>query len=358
MCPFIADRPVLSQVKWRRGLRKLHRLALSKDWSWEATRAYIAAFRRHRIQVVLAEYGFTGVAVAEACRLTNTPFVVHFHGYDASAQEILDEFADRYRAMFLQTRAVIAVSRTMIEQLVHLGCSRQKLVYCPYGVDCERFVGSLPSQSEPVFLAVGRMIEKKAPHLTILAFWKLLREVPEARLRIVGGSDLFGVCRDLVKALGIEDAVSFLGFQNHERVQREMRQARAFVQHSVIAHNGDREGTPVAVLEAAASGLPVVATRHAGIPDVVQDGYTGLLVDEHDIDGMANHMRTLALDADLAAEMGRNAAQYTRRFFSTDRSIDRLGKILDAAAEATSIIDIEREIDAELRLARQGLALS
>ena len=148
------------------------------------------------------------------------------------------------------------------------------------------------------------MVEKKAPHLVLATFARVLRECPDARLHFIGDGALLGVCRDLAAALGIDHAVTFLGAQPHDIVEREMRQARALVQHSVIASNGDSEGTPVAILEAGAMGLPVVATRHAGIPDVVADGVTGFLVEERDVCGMATHMLALARNPASRASAG------------------------------------------------------
>jgi glycosyltransferase involved in cell wall biosynthesis len=112
-----------------------------------------------------------------------------------------------------------------------------------------------------------------------------------------------------------------------------MRRARAFVQHSVRTSYGDSEGTPVAVLEAGASGLPVVSTRHAGIKDVVIEGETGFLVDEGDIEGMAAHMLTLARDADLAGRMGRRAREHVAANFSMEQHIARLAEVLEGAAQ-------------------------
>ena len=146
---------------------------------------------------------------------------------------------------------------------------------------------------------------------------------------MVGDGPLLTPCRDLARGLGIESSVAFLGAQSHHVVRDEMLAARAFVQHSIEASSGDCEGTPVAILEAGASGLPVVATRHAGIPDVVIEGETGLLVDEKDVTGMASRMRRLAEDPGLAGNMGRAAREHIRRHFSMERSIDGLWRIIE-----------------------------
>ncbi len=127
-----------------------------------------------------------------------------------------------------------------------------------------------------------------------------------------------------------------------------MRGARCFVQHSVTDSTGDSEGTPVAVLEAGAMGLPVVATRHAGIPDVVIEGETGLLVDERDAVGMAAHMISLARDPGTANRLGREAAARIRKFYTMDQSISRLSRILEAAATGKDVRVIRMQIEAEL----------
>jgi glycosyltransferase involved in cell wall biosynthesis len=249
--------------------------------------------------------------------------------------------------MFAQVAAVIAVSRVMERQLLSLGCPRAKLIYNPCGADCNRFLGADPAGAPPHFVALGRMVEKKAPYLTLAAFARVLDENPLVRLRMIGTGDLLGVCRDLATGLSIDHAVTFLGPQRPEEVQEVMRNARAFVQHSITASDGDSEGTPVGVLEAGAAGLPVVSTRHAGILDVVIEGETGLLVDERDVTGMARQMAALAENPAFAAELGRNASRHIRRYYTLDQSINRLSQVLEAAALCRSMMPVRQAIEAE-----------
>src|SRR4030095_662225 len=103
------------------------------------------------------------------------------------------------------------------------------------------------------------------------------------------------------------------------------------VQHSVVAPSGDCEGTPVSILEAGATGLPVVSTRHAGIPDVVIEGDTGFLVDEGDVAGMARHMIQIARNPRLADTMGRAARKHIEQNFSKDQRIKNLWSIIEGA---------------------------
>jgi glycosyltransferase involved in cell wall biosynthesis len=268
----------------------------------------------------------------DACRWSGTPLVVHFHGYDAYMRADALAAACNYPALFQTAAALVVVSKHMRERLLGMGASEQKLFLNPYGVESTMFSGAAPAGAQPLFIAVGRFVEKKAPLLTLAAFWKTLRGCPEAELLMVGDGPLLTTARQWVHGMGMEQSVTFAGALDHSEVALHMRQARAFVQHSVCAANGDHEGMPVAVLEASACGLPVVATQHGGIPDAVVDGETGLLCREYDVDGMAQHMLRLATDRGLAAALGAAGRKRIAAEFSIKKSIEGLWRVLCAAA--------------------------
>jgi colanic acid/amylovoran biosynthesis glycosyltransferase len=317
-------------------LLKLHQRAILRAsnelWGlspqYFQNRALKRFLRTNRVDVVLAEYGPTGAAVMDACSAAGVPLIVHFHGFDAYDLGTLEKYASSYRRMSTGAKAVIAVSRDMERQLLDVGISREKLFYNPYGVDTELFSGAEPATARPVFVSVGRFIDKKAPHLTLLAFKKVAEKVPDARLKMIGEGELWESCKQLARAVNICHAVEFLGARPHAEVAATMRSARAFVQHSVRSTYGDSEGTPVGVLEAGAAGLPVVATRHAGIKDALIDAETGLLVEEGDVEGMAAHMMRLAHDPHLASRMGKAGRQRIIKEFSMENSINQLWRII------------------------------
>ena len=107
-----------------------------------------------------------------------------------------------------------------------------------------------------------------------------------------------------------------------------MRHVRAFVQHSLVASDGDSEGNPVAVMEAQLSGLPVIATRHAGIPEVVVDGVTGVLVAEGDVEAMANAMLTLLEEPMLAQQFGQAGQKRAREHFTVEHHLRDVTELL------------------------------
>lgn len=326
--PSIGNRTVLSLPALV--YYKTRRLLTGADLGRETTAAYLKVFRERKIEAVLAEYGETGVQLMEAVERSGIPLIVHFHGYDASVRAVLEEHRETYPRMFRIAAAIVAVSHAMKQKLIELGAPPGKVHYNPYGVDCERFGGADPALAPPLFVAVGRFTAKKAPHVTISAFAETYKNCPDARLRMVGEGPLLDECKRLAEQLGIAEVITFLGGQQHSVVQREMQSARCFVQHSVVAPSGDCEGTPVAILEAGATGLPVISTRHAGIPDVVIEGKTGYLVNEGDCSAMASRMIEIANEPALAGTMGSAAKQHIRENFSRYQSISRLWKIIES----------------------------
>jgi glycosyltransferase involved in cell wall biosynthesis len=329
--PSIGDRTVLSLL--RLGGYKLLRTLNGADLNRETTAAYLKVFKKYNVEAVLAEYGEIGVAVLPACRRSGVPLIVHFHGYDASVHSVLAEHAETYPELVREAAAVIAVSHSMRKKLISLGAPPTKVHYNPYGVDCEKFEGADPARAPRMALAVGRFTEKKAPQHTIAAFAKVLESEPSSRLRMVGTGPLLGECQELATKLGISGAVDFLGALDHHLVQREMRAARCFVQHSVTAPSGDSEGTPVGILEAGATGLPVVSTRHAGIVDVVVEEQTGLLVNEHDVEGMAEKLLRLMRDSQLAGQMGQAARTHIAANFSREKRLGQLWGIIESCID-------------------------
>jgi glycosyltransferase involved in cell wall biosynthesis len=233
--------------------------------------------------------------------------------------------------MFESASAIVAVSRDMTRQLQELGAPPEKIYYNSCGVDLTQFQGADPANAPPRFLAVGRFVEKKGPLFTIEAFQKVVARCPDACLTMVGDGPLLDDCRRKCEDLGLNEAVRFLPPTPHDEISKLMKSARAFVQHSMISAGGDCEGTPVAVLEAAASGLPVVSTKHGGIKDAVMSGKTGFLVDEGDVDGMAAHMISLVEDPELAGRLGRAGREHMREAFDMEKQIGRLWEILHAA---------------------------
>jgi len=312
---------------WKLFFLKIKRKLFREPFATIYERLLLDSLKKNKIDVVLAEYGTHAYSILPVIKKAGLPLIVHFHGYDASVKRVIEKHND-YREVFAYASKVIAVSKVMMEKLQVLGCPKGKLVYNVYGPQPE-FHQVVPTFLKNQFVAIGRFTDKKAPYYTLLAFAKALTKNPDAVLIIAGDGALLNMCQNLTRHLRIEKQVQFLGVITPEEYRNLLGESIAFVQHSITAKNGDMEGTPLAVLEASAAGLPVISTFHAGIPDVVIHGKTGLLSEEHDVEGMAENMLKILNDTGFAKTMGESGKQHIASNFSLQRHINSLQEILE-----------------------------
>lgn len=297
-------KPLFNNSIYNRVLRKIqHRLY--KDKYEEVKLA--KSFKKLGIDLVLAEYGPTGVAIQKVCEMTKTPFVVHFHGFDISNYNVLQTYSEPYKKMFLESNGIIGVSKDMCAKLRELGAPEDKLIYNPCGVDTSIFKPNDDISKKYNLLFVGRFVEKKSPILIILIIKKLVESGHNIKIAMVGDGHLLGAAKKLTKTYHLENNIIFKGRCSHREISKIMQNSQIYIQHSVVASNGDSEGTPVSILEAMSSGLPIVSTRHAGIKEAVDEGENGYLVEELDLDEMTLQISDLLDDEIKRESMGVNA---------------------------------------------------
>lgn len=288
---------------------------------------------QHHIDVVLSNYGLSASHMLPICRRLNIPLVAHFHGHDASRHKILKEYRTIYQKLFDYASAIICVSVEMQKRLIVLGANEEKIFNIPYGVDLKKFQPAISKNTTPLFLSVGRFTDKKAPQLTLLAFEKVWKKRPDARLIMIGsGGKLFEKCKDLTTQLNMSEAVSFTGALPPDKVIAYMQQAHIFLQHSLTPSSGDMEGTPNSILEASACGLAVVSTLHGGIKEAVLHGETGFLVEEKDVEGMADYMLELFDHPELITKMGKAGRKHIEENYDLDKQTEKLFRVLQSVS--------------------------
>lgn len=308
-------------------LLKLYVKLLKKpiNYIWESI--ILKALKKYEIDVILVEYGTHAHHLRQVLKASGLPIVVHFHGYDASVNHVV-ESCNNYKEVFGIAKKIVAVSKVMEQALLKLGCPKNKVVYNVYGPQ-PMFETVKPTFSKNQFVAIGRFTDKKAPYYTILAFMKVLDKYPNATLLMAGDGVLMGTCKNLIRYFKLENNIKLIGVVTPEVFMGLLKESLAVVQHSVTAADGDMEGTPLAVLEASVAGLPVISTHHAGIPDVVVNGETGYLVQEHDVDAMADKMMLLLNNKSLAKTLGMQGKQYIKNNFSLKRHISSLDNLME-----------------------------
>ena len=287
----------------------------------------LKSLRDNKIDSILIEYGNHAHNLLPLLKKLEIPFVVHFHGYDASVNSVV-ETCNNYKDVFNLANKVIVVSNVMKQKIEDMGCTKNKIVLATYGPN-DLFFNIKPTFSKKQFISIGRFVEKKAPNLLILAFSKVVARYPSYVLKMAGDGVLLNACENLVTQLGIGNNVQFLGVVTPELYRNELQNSLAFVQHSITADNGDMEGTPLAVLEASAAGVPVVSTYHAGIPDVIIHEQTGLLCEEKDVQKMAENLIELIENKELATRLGANGKARIKNEFNMSLHISKIQKTLN-----------------------------
>jgi colanic acid/amylovoran biosynthesis glycosyltransferase len=180
-------------------------------------------------------------------------------------------------------------------------------------------------------LFVGRLVAKKGVDVLIDARALLQSELPELDVEIVGGGPLAEELEGRARRSGVSDRIHFLGPQPADVVDAAFRRASLVVLPSRIDEHGDRDGMPTVLVEALARGVPVVATDIVGIPEVVRDGETGLLVPPDDPPALAAAIARLVRDPELARELAAAGRALVAERFDPSRSAQLLRALFEGA---------------------------
>ncbi|MBN1268842.1 MAG: glycosyltransferase [Kiritimatiellae bacterium] len=209
---------------------------------------------------------------------------VFFHGYDMSRRDVWERYSGEYVRLAGAHCRLLPSTELWRRKLLERGCPEGAVAVHRMGVNPDRygFRGPRPLGDPPVLFSVARFVEKKGLDVALKAVAVLRDRGLRLRYRIAGYGPLEPVLFALRDELGLREHVQFLGAQSIDNVLRELAAADLSVQPSRTASDGDMEGIPVSLIEAMASGVPVVSTHHSGIPELIEDGVSGFLVPEQD----------------------------------------------------------------------------
>jgi colanic acid/amylovoran biosynthesis glycosyltransferase len=284
-------------------------------------------------RVWLAHYGRWG---RFACALRDLgliagPIATVFHGRDMSSY--LKKQPNAYETLFERGDLFLPISELWREKLLSLGAPADRTLVHRMGVNTARFklAPRVLREGEPVkFIGVGRMVEKKGFDDAVRAFASLRREhdFENATLTLIGDGEMRDYLENFATSLNLGGLVRFAGLLPHAEVRRELSEAHVFVLPSKTAANGDMEGIPVALMEAMAQGMPVLATRHSGTPELVEHDVSGMLCKEGDWRTLSANMAAVARAPERWAAMGEAGSARVRAEFDlkvwNDRLLQRL----------------------------------
>ncbi len=269
------------------------------------------------------------------------PAVTIFHGYDISRLLRDKRWVERYRAVAALGMHALCISQAGRDRLRSIGWPESQLHVVRLGVDSTRFAFRPPSERWSArgprrILMVARLVEKKGVHVALEAMQTLHERELDLELRVIGDGPERERLESIIADSGLT-SVRLLGALTHERTRQEFADADLYIQPSITASTGDQEGIPVSLMEAQASGIPVVSTRHSGIPELVIDGTTGWLTDEGDADGLAVAVERLSRNPAQAEQFAQAGRAHVQREFDRDTQTGRFAAYLDALIRNVTI---------------------
>jgi len=255
--------------------------------------------------------------------------VTTFYGFDMSAIPHVEQWHFAYNNLFREGDLFLVEGSHMRQKLIKLGCPAKKVKIQHIMVDTDKITfqrRELKTAKEKfVMLFCGRLVGKKGLIYGLKAVESLLAKHPNLELRVIGDGELMPQMRQYVKGHNLGNHVVFLGYQPYQVFLQECLNADILLQPSVTGENGDSEGgAPTVLLDAQASGLPIVATYHADIPEVVVDGASGLLAKEQNVEDLADKIECLIANPQLRIEMGEIGRRHIGNNYSVQTEIIKL----------------------------------
>jgi colanic acid/amylovoran biosynthesis glycosyltransferase len=285
-----------------------------------------------RPALVHAHFGGDGWLISRSAAKLALPLVITVHGLDVTRQPGRPGLRGarsrrNLRQAFDRAALILAVSESIRGKAIALGADPAKVRVHYTGVPIPPAPAAVPKVWDVIF--VGRFVEKKGIDDLLHAI-AMINE-PRPRVLLIGSGPLEQAMRAIAADLGLD--ATFLGAQEPAVVSRRMAESKIFVSPSRTAPDGDAEGLPTTILEAACHALPTVSTLHSGIPEAVVQGTTGLLCEEGDRSALAGNIQQLLTDDALGMRLGRQARQHVETHFDLRKQTDLLEELYDACID-------------------------
>jgi colanic acid/amylovoran biosynthesis glycosyltransferase len=295
------------------------------------------------INVIIIQYFQTWLENYKWIVKLKIPVIVHFHGFDFSCYEFLNHPL-KFEALNL-IQGAISVSHSMTYRLVDSGLANDIVITqpCPPNGDLVRVTlnellankSNLLENKKIKIVLLGRFTSKKSPLINVFLIHRIIhlmnKEIVGCPFEFhwVGGGEYFELCRILSKQLKIDNHIIFHGPLEHKDSMRILSAGQIFIQNSITADDGNKEGTPVALLEAGMFGLAVVGTNHEGIMDVIQNNVNGFLADEGDIEKLAQQTCELIISPNKRIEFGNQLKLKVIKEYNEKIYYHKITKLID-----------------------------
>lgn len=292
------------------------------------TAALLDVLERREAQLLHIYFGHIAVHLLPLMQQWQHPSVVSFHGADVMVDLEKPPYRAATLSMLESARLVLVRSQSLADALVKLGCGAGKVRIQRTGIPLDelpfRARAFPPPDGAWQLLQACRLIEKKGLATSLRAFAKFARQYPDARFTIAGDGMLLAQLQETARALGVSDRVDFVGFVSQEALRELFYRAHIFLHPSETGPDGNQEGVPNSMLEAMATGLPVFATMHGGLPEAIENEVSGVLVCERDADALAIKLFDAAEKPELLTRLAENGARAVAENFEQSAQIRKL----------------------------------
>jgi len=305
-----------------------------QDKPWQLSKrevgTLIETLSRENVQLLQIFFGHIAVHLLPLIRAWPKPSVVSFHGADVLVDMEKPAYRKATKKMLEAVTRVFVRSDSLKRAVIELGCDENKIDIVRTGIPLAEFPfheRSFPETDEWRFLQASRLVQKKGLATTLHAFTDFLQRYPRATLTIAGEGPMLRELEELTRRLKIDNRVALPGFLSPEKLRDVYYASHIFLHPSETGSDGNQEGIPNSMLEAMATGLPVFATDHGGIPEAIENGVSGILVPERDHEALSQALLQSVQDRDLLSRLARNGANVVAEKFDQQNQIRRLEKI-------------------------------
>ena len=305
-----------------------------RDRPWQISdaemRRLLAVLSETRARLLHIYFGHIAVHLLPLIRAWKHSSIVSFHGADVMVDMNKPAYREATLQMLDAVTLVLVRSESLRRALVDLGCDPKKIEIQRTGIPLDEFPfrdRAVPTNGGWRFVQAGRLIEKKGLPVTLRAFEIFVRQYLNATLTIAGEGPLLRELKSLARELKIAERVSFTGFLSQRQLREIYYRSHIFLHPSQTGRDGNQEGIPNSMLEAMATGLPVFATEHGGIPEAIRHGVSGVLVPERDEFALVETLLEAVQDPRVLSGIAQTGADAGRKEFDLQQQAHRLEEI-------------------------------
>jgi colanic acid/amylovoran biosynthesis glycosyltransferase len=316
-------------------LANLHKVNYLYNFLIFKTKGYFPSFKKYckinRVKLLHTHFGYDGVKLIGLKKQLNIPMICSFYGYDAYKDPNYPTYYQKLKILFEEADKIFALGPHMKKRLIELGCSSEKIQIQHLGINVDEIEfkqRTLTSENKFQFLTAASFVVKKGIDDTLKSLHLIRKEI-NFTLHLIGDGILRNNILTLIKNLNLQNKVILYGYQPYKTFLNKCYKVHAYLQASKTAENNDKEGTPMSLVDAMATGLPVVSTHHSDIPEIVINGKTGFLAQENDPEGFAKAILKLLNNNENYKQFSRASRQHIKQHFNAKIQSLQIEKIYD-----------------------------